>query len=24
VHLAAERLSLPLKGEGQGGGAVQP
>jgi aerobic carbon-monoxide dehydrogenase small subunit len=24
VHLAAERLSLPLEGEGQGGGAVQP
>src|SRR6202521_943682 len=23
VHLAAERLSLPLKGEGPGGGAVQ-
>ena len=23
VHLAAERLSLPLEGEGQGGGAIQ-
>jgi carbon-monoxide dehydrogenase small subunit len=24
VNLAADRLSLPLEGEGQGGGAVQP
>jgi aerobic carbon-monoxide dehydrogenase small subunit len=24
VHLAADRLSLPLEGEGRGGGAVRP